>query len=112
MFLSFDESSELRAWGTALHVVYDAVWKRIIPSAPLGTSLNTDKPRGFLKLVYKERFYPILQIDSIDGGKTFFFVEKKGRFSPLKPPAYVTQDLLDIVKADVLKDPLFHGGTQ
>ena len=28
LFLSFDESAELRAWGSALHVVYDAVWKK------------------------------------------------------------------------------------
>ena len=86
--------------------------KRVIPSASLGTSLNTDKPRGFLKIVHKERFYPILQIDSIDGGKTFFFAEKKGRFSPLKPPSYITQELIDAVKADVLKDPLFQSYTQ
>ena len=107
LFFSFDESSELRAWGTGLRVVYDAAWKHIVSLAPQGTSLQTDKPRGVLKLVCDGRFYPIFTIDSDNGGQTFRFVERRGRFSPIRIPPFVTADSIELVKKECLSDPLF-----
>ncbi len=55
MYFSFDESAEVRAWGTALHIVYDVFWTYVITKAPRGTSLTADKYKGFIKIVSNER---------------------------------------------------------
>ena len=69
--------------------------------------MTADKYKGFIKIVSNERYYTTMQIDLNPDGKTFSFVEKKGRFSPLKIPAFVTQEMLELVKAEVYNDPLF-----
>ena len=57
-----DESAETRAMGAALHYLYDAVAKIILPLAPSGARVSTNKPKGIIQLVIGRRYYPLLQI--------------------------------------------------
>jgi hypothetical protein len=107
LFLSRDESSDVRAMGSALHIVYDSVNQHIVPLGPSGTKIQTDRKQGLLQLVVNKRFYPIFQLETLNAGESFQFIERKGRWKSFVLPPFVTQDSLDAVRTDVSSSPLF-----
>ena len=111
LFFSYDESSEVRAFGTALHFLFDSVEKHILPHAPKGSGIQTDKVRGLIQLRFGRighaRFFPLLQIGTSDGGLSFYFIEKRGRWMGFKVPPFVTPEMLTCVKNEMLALDLF-----
>ena len=87
--------------------MYDATSKFVLPHAPAGTQLSTDRARGLLQLVYKKRYFPILQIQTENEGRSYTFVERRGRWSIFKLPDFVTEEMLAKVKAEACTNELF-----
>jgi len=108
LFFSYDESSEIRAMGSALHHIYDAVNKHIVPHGPKDTAIQTNRQQGLLQLKFNRRFYPLFQIGTSDDGESFHFIERVGRWKTFKIPPFVTPAMLDAVKTEVSAKELFH----
>ena len=108
LFFAYDESAEVRAYGHALHLLYDSAAKHIIPHCPSGTHLKTHRKAGLLEVVYQKRVYPIFSITSPDNGESFHFVERRGRWNTMKPPEFVSQAMLAAVRADTAELDLFN----
>ena len=101
LYMSYDESKQVRAMGSAFRPVYDAINQIIVPSCPTGTFIRTNRAQGNIQICVSGRFYPLFQIGSDDGGSTFHFIERRGRWgTPMPPPDCITKEMLEAVKQE------------